>query len=66
MAVKHPEITVELVGHDGNAFSILARCWAAARRANLPADEISAFMAEASAGDYNHLLATAMTWFNVI
>lgn len=64
MEVKHPQIKVQLVGGDGNAFFILGRCQQAARRANLPPEEIKAFMAEASAGDYNHLLATCMRWFD--
>jgi len=53
-----------LVGEDGNAFSILGR----ARRALLLAgrgDEWPAFVAEATGGDYNHLLVTAMKWFEV-
>jgi hypothetical protein len=53
-----------LIGQDGNAFSILGK----ARRALLLAgrgDEWGAFEAEATSGDYDHLLATAMNWFEV-
>jgi hypothetical protein len=53
-----------LVGEDGNAFSILAR----ARRALQDAgrgDEWAAFQAEATSGGYDHLLVTAMRWFEV-
>jgi hypothetical protein len=60
---KHPDITVKLVGEDGNAFAILGRCQQAARRAGLPKTEIDAFIAEATAGDYDNLLQTCMRWF---
>ena len=63
--IKHPEISVDLVGEDGNAFAILARCKRQARRAGLPQEEIDAFMKEATAGDYQHLLVTVMNWFEV-
>jgi len=55
---KYPDITVELIGQDGNAFAILARVQRALRSARLPEDEIQEFMAEATSGDYSHLLAT--------
>lgn len=64
MDVKFPHIRVKLVGGDGNAFFILGRCQRAAQRANLPQDEIKAFMAEAQSGDYNHLLAICQKWFD--
>jgi hypothetical protein len=35
------------------------------REAAVPADEIESFTAEATAGDYNHLLATVMDWVEV-
>ena len=53
-----------LVGTDGNAFAILGK----ARRALLLAgrgDEWAAFEVEATSGDYDHLLATVMRWFEV-
>lgn len=65
MGPKHPEITIKMVGKDGNAFSILARCRQAMREAGLPQSEIDAFQAEATAGDYDHLLQTCMRWFDV-
>lgn len=65
MSPKYPDITVELAGHDGNAFAILGRCRQAAQQANMPDDAIAIFMAEAMAGDYDHLLQTAMLWFDI-
>jgi hypothetical protein len=53
-----------LIGQDGNAFSILGK----ARRALLLAgrgDEWPIFEAEATSGNYDRLLATAVKWFEV-
>ena len=63
--VKYPDITVELVGKDGNAFNILGICRRAMKRAHLPESEIEAFTQEATSSDYNHLLITCTEWFNV-
>jgi hypothetical protein len=63
--VKYPQVKVQLTGEDGNAFAILGRCSKAARKEGVPKDEIAAFMNEATSGDYNHLLKTAMMWFDV-
>ncbi len=63
--VKYPSIDVQLTGEDGNAFAILGACQKAARRGGVPKEKIDEFRDEATAGDYNHLLGTAMKWFNV-
>ena len=65
MIPKHPEIIVKLSGRDGNAFVVLGHCRSAAQEAGLSDDEIATFMAEATAGDYDHLLQTAMRWFDI-
>ena len=62
--VKYPHVHVQLTGKNGNAFNILGECQRAARKANVPADEIKAFMDAATAGDYDHLLTTCMRWFD--
>lgn len=62
---KYPLVTVKLIGEDGNAFSIIARCRRAARIAGLSATEIDKFVEEATSGDYNHVLNTCMEWFEV-
>ena len=64
--MKHPEITVKLIGTDGNAFSILAKVVRELKKANLPKSEIDSFTEEATSGDYNQILRTAMQWVNVI
>lgn len=62
---KYPEITVRLTGENGNAFNILGICLRAMRRAGLNQKERDAFQAEAISGNYDHLLATCMKWFEV-
>ena len=64
MTPKHPTITVQLTGEDGNAFAILGRCKQAAKVGGLRDSEINAFVTEATSGDYDHLLQTAMRWFD--
>ena len=63
--VKHPEVTVQLVGGDGNAFAILGAVSKAMRKAGVNQEERDLFMSEATAGDYDHLLQTCMKWVNV-
>ena len=54
-----------LTGHDGNAFAVLGRCRESAAEAGLFDDEIAAFMNEATASDYDHLLQAVMRWFEI-
>ncbi|HUF02446.1 MAG TPA: hypothetical protein VMN35_08480 [Gaiellaceae bacterium] len=63
--VRYPEVEVELIGHDGNAFSVLGRVSRALREAGVEESEVEEFVAEATAGDYDHLLATVMRWVEV-
>lgn len=65
MEIKYPDITVELCGHDGNAFSILAQVIKAMKRSGVSPEEIDNFKKEAMSGDYDHLLQTTMGWVNV-
>ncbi len=62
--VRHPDITVRLSGIDGNAYAILGAVRTALRAAG-HTDEVAAFLAEATSGDYAHLLATCMRWVTV-
>jgi len=61
---KYPFVTVQLSGQDANAFMVLGQCQRAAKEAGLPEEQISEFFREATSGDYEHLLRTAMRWFN--
>ena len=63
--MKHPQVKVELVGTNSNAFAILGACSKAAKRAGLSKEEIDEFMAETKSGDYDHLLQTCMEYFDV-
>jgi hypothetical protein len=63
--VKYPNITVKLVGTDGNAFAILGKVKTALRKNDVPEEEIKKFQTEAIDGDYDHLLQTCIRWVNV-
>lgn len=63
--IKYPNITVNIIGRDGNGFYILGVCQKAMRRNHFLQSEIDLFMKEATSGDYNHLLATVMAWFDI-
>ena len=65
MAVKYPDVSVQLVGEDGNAFAIIGRCVQAARRGDVPRAEIDEFRVEATSGNYDNVLQTCMRWFDV-
>jgi hypothetical protein len=62
---KYPNVKVRLVGRNGNAFLILGRVKAALKAGGVPAAEVTRFFEEATAGDYDHLLATCMNWVDV-
>ena len=64
MPVPEKRATVRLVGQDGNAFSILARCMSAGRKAGYTKDQLTEFHKEATSGDYDHLLCVVTEWFN--
>lgn len=62
MAVKYPNVTVNLSDEDGNAMFIMARVTGAMKRAGISKDERAAFTREATSGDYGHVLRTVMNW----
>ncbi|AGT12990.1 hypothetical protein KAYACHO_86 [Mycobacterium phage KayaCho] len=62
---KYPEVEVELIGQDGNGFLIVSKVQRALRQAGVPADEVTAYVNEATDGDYDDLLATTMRWITV-
>jgi len=61
----YPRPTVALIGTDGNAFAILGNVQRALRDAGATPDDVAAYNAEATAGDYDHLLAVTMKWVDV-
>jgi hypothetical protein len=65
MVPKYPDITVTLVGTDGNAFAVLGKVSRALRQAGVSQAERDAFTQEATQGNYDHLLQTIMRWVEV-
>ena len=55
-------VDLELVGVDGNAYAIMGVFSRQARREGWTQEEIDQVLEEAQSGDYNHLLATIMTY----
>jgi len=56
---------LKLIGEDGNAFSILGRAMRVMRAAGWEDAKIGSVVDEATAGDYDHLLATMDKYFDV-
>lgn len=57
-------IKVKLIGTDGNAFAILGKVSKALRDKG-HGDLVKEYQAEATKGDYNHLLAVTMEYVEV-
>jgi hypothetical protein len=62
---KYPDVQVQLVGEDGNAFAIMGRVAGALKRAGVPKEEIDVYYSESTSGDYDNLLRTATQWVQV-
>jgi hypothetical protein len=56
---------VELSDQDGNVFNIIGLCRRAGKKAGWDSDQLSAFVKEATSGDYDKALQTAMKYFDV-
>lgn len=63
--MKYPNVTVNLIGKDGNTFAIMANVSRALRQKKVDPEEIKKFQDEAMGGDYNNLLRTCVNWVNV-
>lgn len=57
--------TVQLVGTDGNAFSIIGRVKKALRQAGADEEYVQRYQAEATSGDYDNLLVVTMGYVQV-
>ena len=64
MTVINKKIDLELVGLDGNAFSIMAEFRHQAKKENWSEEEITAVLKEAQSGDYDNLLFTIQSHCN--
>lgn len=56
---------VKLTGANGNAYNILGICRKAAKKDGWSEEHIDFVIQEMMAGDYDHLLQTAMKYFDV-
>ena len=65
-SVRYPDIEVELIGGDGNAFSVMGKVKRALRRAGVSKEEQDLYIEQATSGDYDHLLAVTMDWVEVV
>ena len=63
--VKYPDVTVELVGQDGNAFMVIGLVRRALRRAKGEAIASEFAKAAFAAQSYDALLQLVMTWVEV-
>ena len=59
--VNGKTVQMDLVGLDGNAFSLMGAFQRNARRQGWSADEISTVINECMSGDYDHLLSVLVT-----
>jgi hypothetical protein len=55
-------VEVQLSGHDGNAFAIMASVRQALKNAGASAEDISQYSQESMSGDYENLLRVADEW----
>ena len=65
LEVKYPEVEVELIGEDGNAFYIMGAVKKALLKHGVGKEEINEYMADAMSGDYNHLLCVTRDWVTI-
>ena len=59
------DVTVKLIGENGNAFNILGKVKNALENAGYDEEFISEYLEQATSGDYDTLLQTTMTYVNV-
>ena len=57
--------TVKLIGHNGNAFSIMGRVKKALMQAGADNEYIDKYLKEATVADYSYLLTVSMEYVNV-
>ena len=63
--VKFPDVTVKLIGKDGNAFNIMAIVVSGLIRGGATSDEVKLYRKEAMSGDYDNLIRVSTKWVNV-
>jgi hypothetical protein len=65
MTDKPVFVMPDLTGPQGNAFVLLGQAKQLMKDAGYPEEAMRSFHAEATSGDYDHLLATIRNWFRV-
>jgi len=65
MTIPKYNVKVKLVGTDGNAFAIMGKVKRALRDAGATDEEVTQYLNDSQAGDYNNLLQVACKWVNV-
>jgi len=63
---RYPDVHVPLVGHDGNAFSIIGRVRKALLKHGADKETVEQYIAEATSGDYDNLLYVTMCWVDTL
>ena len=58
-------VTVKLVGTDGNAFALMGKVKQGLQKAGATKEQQKQFLDEAMSGDYDNLLRTCMEWVDV-
>lgn len=58
-------VSVQLLGEDGNAFAIMGKVRKALKRAGYSKEFIDQYVQEATSGDYDHLLQVTMRYVEV-
>ena len=56
----------DLVGIDGNAFSVMGYVSSAMRRSGYKKEEVDDYLADAQSSDYNHLLSVSVQMVDAV
>ena len=56
---------LQLTGKDGNAYFIIGEARRAGKNAGWDDKKLASMIEDLTSGDYDHLLQTTMTYFNV-
>ena len=65
MTTPITDVTVQLIGEDGNAFAILGKVRREMKKAGVAQEVIDQYQEDATSGDYDHLLGVTMEYVNV-
>ena len=65
MSTETTKPILELTGSDGNAMMILGKAQRVAKKAGWSSEKRTKVFAEATSGDYDHVLQTMMKYFEV-